>query len=335
MRKKIRINTDYISFFVNYALGREVLPYKPFFLMIEPTNMCNLKCIMCPQSGKLTRKRGFMEFSLFEKVITEAKDFIHTLQLFHSGEPLLHRELSQMIKMATDFGIFSIINTNASLLTSEVAEKLIGAGLDLISISFDGFDKKTYEEIRVGAVFEKTLENIGSIVRLKKQMKVQNPRIVMEIIDMERTRSVIPRYKEQALNIGAEEVRVWKYQNWTEPDMSRNTRRSNRFYPCEYPYTILAVLWDGTVVPCCMDYNAKYVLGNVGEESLIEIWNNSREQILRKVLRERREGEISLCRNCSFLWESKSYCTTYGKVFAHFSRVIGHFRKTRDTEKKS
>jgi len=329
MRRKITVSRDYLSFLSCYARGSERLPYRPLFLMIEPTNACNLKCVMCPQSGKLSRAKGFMSMELFVKIIEEARGFTQSLQLFHSGEPLLHRNLPEMIKMSSERGIYTIINSNAALLNAGLAEELIRAGLDLISISFDGFDKAVYESVRAGATYETTLGNIKSLIELKRSMKASNPRIVMEIIDMKQTSAAVPAYREEALALGADEVRIWKYQNWTEPDMIDSDRfpRKKVFYPCEYPYTILAVLWDGTVVPCCMDYNAKYPLGNAAEQSILEIWNGSREQSLRKAFRTREESSVELCRDCSFLWEPKSYCTLYGKLFERFAAFVGSTRR--------
>ena len=126
-----------------YPYYRYHLPL-PSVIMIENTNCCNARCVMCPRE-KLTRKPGFMEFGLFEKIMKELSSARHkpVVHLHGFGEPLLDTLLSERIKLAKTCGIkHTYIVTNASLLFPETSRKIINAGLDAMKISFYGTDEE-------------------------------------------------------------------------------------------------------------------------------------------------------------------------------------------------
>jgi len=147
---------------------RETTPTGPLYLNIEPTNACNLKCHTCSIDG--TRKRGFMDLDLFRKIVDQApKAGVYEVALFLGGEPLLHKDLPYMVKYVVSKGLDARIYTNACMLTREKSEALLDAGLSFLGISFDGDNKEDYEKMRVGANYEKVLENVLTFLRLKKK----------------------------------------------------------------------------------------------------------------------------------------------------------------------
>jgi radical SAM protein with 4Fe4S-binding SPASM domain len=329
---KLGLDSTYLKFLRSYTLCRGEVDYPFQWLMIEPTNRCNLRCVMCPQAGKLSRKKGQMEFSLFRKVLDEAADFVKSVQLFHTGESLLHPRIFEMISYAAARNLYTLINTNGTLLDETKAHAILDSGLDSLSFSFDSFDRATYERIRSGARYEKTLENIERFLKLKAQRGESRPQTIIEIIDMVDTRPHLEAFASRARDMGFDEVRVWKFHNWTDPDPvveshSPFSTNGSSYYPCEYPFMQLAVYWDGTVVPCCMDYDATYPLGDAREKGLREIWNGPRLAALRRSMRSKRTKKVPLCEDCSFLTEPKSYCSRFGKLFACYARLLGAWRR--------
>jgi hypothetical protein len=118
----------------------------PSVLMIENTNHCNAECVMCPRDT-LSRKPGFMDFGLFEKIIKEVSSVRRkpVTHLHGFGEPLLDKLLAERIQLAKACGIDrTYIVTNASLLFPEISRKIISAGLDKMKISFYGTDEESY-----------------------------------------------------------------------------------------------------------------------------------------------------------------------------------------------
>ena len=118
----------------------------PSVMMIENTNHCNAGCVMCPRE-LLSRKRGFMDLGLFEKIIREVSGLKRkpVTHLHGFGEPMLDKLLPARIRLAKAYGIkHTYIVSNASLLSRETSRKIIDAGLDKMKISFYGTDEESY-----------------------------------------------------------------------------------------------------------------------------------------------------------------------------------------------
>ncbi|GAF67607.1 unnamed protein product, partial [marine sediment metagenome] len=123
-----------------------------------------------------------MGLALYEKIIDEVKDYIFRVSLHHRGEPLLHEQLGMMIKIANEKGVKTNIHTNATLLTGEKSEEILESGLDELHFSFDGEDKDTFEKMRKGADYERTLKNIVNFLKLKKKRKSRKPRVEIQVL---------------------------------------------------------------------------------------------------------------------------------------------------------
>lgn len=152
-----------------------IVPEYPLNLDIHVTNRCNLRCPFCPRTwkdlGGHYDEYGLMSMELYKRIIDEGVPHgIKAIQLTADGEPLLHPKLEEMIAYAREAGVIDIIvHTSAASLTEKRSRKLLDAGFHRLAISFDSPDKETYEKLRVGAKFEKTLENIKTFVRLRDE----------------------------------------------------------------------------------------------------------------------------------------------------------------------
>ena len=146
----------------------------PVRIWVEPTSYCNLKCIMCPNKDLPKEQKGFMEWTLYKKIIDEAAQSIFDIHLLHRGESLLHPDFFKMARYAHEKGLTVKFHTNGTLLNEEKSYQLIKSGIDQFSFSFDGYKKETYEKIRVGADFDKTVQNIIQFLEIKKKLKAKN-----------------------------------------------------------------------------------------------------------------------------------------------------------------
>lgn len=169
----------------SYAVKKETQPlHLPIRFWIEPTNACNLRCVMCPNSlDRSDLKRGFMEPSLFRRAIDEIKDFAYDMSVHHRGESLLHPGIFKMIEYTAKMGISTSLHTNATLLDENKSRMILKSGLDLLSFSFDGYEKETYERIRVNSYFDKTLRNIIRFLEIKKENDKKKPFTILEMIE--------------------------------------------------------------------------------------------------------------------------------------------------------
>jgi len=294
--------------YLNYRKKKSHLGYLPVRLWVEPTDHCNLRCVMCPNKDLPKEKKGFMDVSLFKKIIDEAAGFVCDVHLLHRGESLLHPRFFEMARYAHDSGVRAKLHTNATLLDEKKAHQIIDCGLDQISFSFDGYDKETYERIRVNADFEKTVQNIIRFLKIKKERRSKKPYAILELInfpdgkirsDSGKRRQFLDRFKGLPLD----KLVIKEFHNWAGE--TGRAQRHKHFSPCTFLWNALVIFWDGSVLPCSQDFFGYYVLGNVRERSLAEIWNNKKTVYLREQHIKGAIDEFETCRECDRVWREK------------------------------
>ena len=289
----------------HYLRGHEVVPYLPIRLWVEPSSYCNLRCVMCPQSMPRPHLKGHMEWDLFTRIIDEARDFVYDINLHHTGEATLNRRLPDMIAYARNAGIYTRLHTNGTLLKEELSEALIDAGLDLISFSFDGFEKETYESIRVNAKFEKTLGNIVNFLKIKQQKGSKTPYTILEVIHLnEKLRPDSPErftFERQFKGLPLDEFIVKEPHNWAGSFDRSGYAVGHVFSPCTFPWYALVIHWDGRVAPCPQDFYCDLLMGNVREKTIREIWNDEPIRALRRAMRLRDCSKVTPCRDCDMI----------------------------------
>ncbi len=310
--RNLRATADGFRAVLAYRQRQETCGQPPTTLWIEPTNRCNLKCVMCPTSQRARQEMGFMSLDVFRALIDEVSSYVTTVNLFVSGESMLHQDLAAMIRYARGRGIAVRLNTNATVLTRRHAEELIDSGLDHLIFSFDGYSAETYESVRVNARFEPVLENIMGFLALKKERGAQRPYTVLQTVvvrseDRRKEEEDAFRRRFEGLPLDAfivREVHAWR-GTFEEAKLQAEPPGS-RYVSCPYLWSTMTVLWDGTVVPCCLDVWADYVLGHVGEQPLRAMWNNEAMRTLRRKLLAQENREIQLCQECDLLWAERT-----------------------------
>lgn len=288
-----------------YKNGEEVCLYPPLRIWLEPTNYCNLRCLFCPQSSPRPVPRGHMEFELYQKIISEAKWFAYDINLCHRGESLFHKRIIDMIVLAREAGLKTRLHTNATIMDEEMSRELLHSGLDLISFSFDGFEKETYERLRVNANYEKTLNNIFIFLRLKQKLGLKKPYTIFQTIDSgdDVPSSVQRDFIRQFDRLPLDKLYIKLPHNWggNIPEDSEAASRKD-YSPCTFCWYSLTILWDGTVLPCPQDYFAAIPLGSLQQSSLMAVWNGGAMVSLRRSFVTRDYSHISPCKNCDRLW---------------------------------
>ncbi len=291
--------------FRNYKKKTTVLPYLPIRLWIEPTSFCNLKCVMCPNKDLDRKDKGYMTFELFRKIVDEARDFVHETNLIHRGESLLHPEFFEMVRYAAGAGIVTKLHTNGTLLDETKARSLLGSGLDQLTFSFDGYDKATYESIRVNALYERTIGNILGFLRLKKELGAKKPYTILELIDFpDVTKDVGRAEKKKFLaqfdGLPLDRVRVKEMHNWAGE--IGGGAKGRKYSPCTFLWASLIIFWDGAVLPCTQDFFGDLAVGNVKDSTLAGIWNNERMVELREKAVKGDIGNLKPCSGCDRPW---------------------------------
>ncbi|MDO8803071.1 MAG: radical SAM/SPASM domain-containing protein [Elusimicrobiota bacterium] len=286
---------------------------------VELTNKCPMRCVMCPRTRNMTRAQGFMEFAVFKSIADQyaaanpAGAATDNFWLHHFGESLLHPELGKFIRYAVSRNVKASLSVNPFLLSPEVSRDLLEAGIRVLYISLDGHDDASFERIRgVKNAFEPSKKNLLAFLKLKLELK-SAARVSLSMIDFEENQESIEVMRRFWAQVpGIDEFKCKTFVTWDgeAPDVnalagtgrdSRESRKLHSAVGCLSPWRHMTVAWDGDVLPCCFDYDKKYVLGNVKEQSLAEIWNGERMQSLRK---EFLSNNVSnrLCRSCAELY---------------------------------
>ncbi len=287
----------------------------PCRLWLEPTNICNIRCEMCPNPLIPREQLGKMDFSLFRQIIDEVGSFVNEIYIFHRGESLIHPELAQMIKYTKDRELLVKLNTNATLLTEKKSRELLESGLDLISFSIDGYEKEVFERIRVGAHFDKVVNNVRSFLKLKKTGDFRRPLTQVEIMEF-------AAYSDSNL----EERRTNFFKNFNGLPFDRIVFRSphnvggsieltkeqgyrlqkRHYFPCSFPWYSLTIHWNGNVYPCPRDFMGDLPLGNLYNTTLSEIWNSKMMLNVRKSILKRSFDDKVCCAHCDQVYRYQS-----------------------------
>jgi MoaA/NifB/PqqE/SkfB family radical SAM enzyme len=278
----------------------------PSVMMIENTNHCNAECVMCPRE-LLSRKRGFMDIGLFEKLIREVSSLKRkpVTHLHGFGEPMLDKLLPERIRLAKAYGIkHTYIVSNASLLSPETSRKIIDAGLDKMKISFYGTDEESYHTTMKRLDFKVTFQNIKDFLRIRKEMQRRHPRLILQYLPTETNRGRQDEFRalwEPLIDKKAGDcLNVTALHNYGG-GRGYNQMGKKIVSVCYFPWTSMSVLWDGRVVTCCMDSNGVQVLGDLNSQTIKEVWTGPVLNRVRDDFRKFRYDDYSVCRSCDWV----------------------------------
>lgn len=286
-----------------YRRTKLIETYFPRQIWIENTNYCNARCIMCPRE-KHTRIRGVMDFFLFEKLIKEISHFIDVIDRVHLhnfGEPLLDRHLTRRIRLAKDYGIkHTYFVTNGSMLTQDASEDIIKSGLDEMKVSFYGTDPQTYNQTMVGLDFHKTLANLAKFFEIRKSLGRRNPRVILQYLPVETNKSRVDDFFSLLgpfidKNIG-DSFNIFSLHNYGDGRSYLKVRETTRI--CPFPWNLMVILYNGSVVPCCYDYNGKQIVGDVTTNTIRQIWQGEAYMKIRKNFKALRYQDYPICKGC-------------------------------------
>lgn len=160
---------------------------------------------------------------------------------------------------------------------------------------------------------EKSIENI---VRLKKQLKSKKPFISLQFLVFKTNEHQIDEMKNFAKHSMVDELQlktaqIYDYKNGNSLIPSNNkysryairddgtyTIKNKLHNHCFRMWSSCVITWDGIVVPCCFDKDAKYIFGNINKQSFTSIWDSEKYNDFRnKILKQRKS--INICLNCT------------------------------------
>jgi radical SAM protein with 4Fe4S-binding SPASM domain len=304
--------------------GLSRTPVLPFSLEIEPGNLCNLRCPLCPTgTGEKGAAKGLMSLKLFRHIFDQLKGYLETVNLYNWGEPLLNPELVDIIKYAKEASgrVRIVTSTNLNVKDEALLERLIDSGIDDIIVSCDGASRETYEKYRVGGDFDLVMKNIKFLARRNGELNKKTNIIWNFLVfrhnehelDMARGRA-----KEIGVNLNLGLMRtalkdeilkphkeaIERDKAWIPDNPKYSAYDKNKCAPrklictCRKPWQSIAVNWNGLVFPCCAVFEEKYNFGDASRDSIKSIWNNDKFVSARKQILKKDNPATTICGIC-------------------------------------
>lgn len=305
------------SFYLTRWTGKAIQWGLPFTISMEPTTACNLRCPECPSGLRsFSRPTGNLKEDFFRKTIDELHRELIYLIFYFQGEPYINPKFLDMVKYASDRGIYTITSTNGHFLNDANAKKTIESGLDRMIISVDGTTQEVYESYRKSGKLKNVLEGARNIVRWKKKMKSKTPHIIFQFLVVKPNEHQIPDIYQLAEEIGVDEVKlktaqvydyengnpliptIEKYARYKKQDDGKYIIKNELLNHCWKLWHSCVITWDGLVVPCCFDKDAIHRLGDLKNATFQEIWKSDEYYNFRKTLLKGRD-QIDICTNCT------------------------------------
>lgn len=281
----------------------------PRVILIDTVSFCDLRCSMCVHK-EMKRKKGSMPWKLFAKIIDEiaAVDKDVRVWMVFFGEALILKNSSpsifDMVKYAKDKGLTDVvINSNANLLDEEASRKLIACGLDAIYVGIDAFSPARYAKIRVGGDYQKVVNNVKRLIALKNESALQKPKVFVQFVEMEENRSEKEAFIDYWSKEGAT-VKIRPKVSWAGSIDAPNLVLGNdQRWPCYWAMQTLSITDTGKVVTCAVDLDARYIAGDISQNSIKEIWNGPLRNLRQLHLEKKYDLLPQDCASCRD-WQS-------------------------------
>ena len=289
----------------------------PLFISIEPTNVCNLHCPECPVG---MRTEGIESENADENItyslLDELQSTLMHVIFYFQGEPLMNRNFTNLVRYAHSKNMLTSTSTNAQLINSETAKKIVESGLDRLIISIDGATQETYEAYRVGGRLDKAIEAVENLIKWKKVLKSPSPFIEIQFLVLKTNEHQLKEMKLLARKLKADKLtfksaQLYDFENGN-PFLPNNKRYSRyeqkpdgRYYiknplrnRCRRMWYGAVVTTRGDVLPCCFDKDSSFVFGNLKDKSFLECLNGIPAAEFKEAIRKNRR-QFEMCRNCT------------------------------------
>ena len=305
-----------------HLLHRQTRPLNmPLHMQFELTSYCNLRCPVCPTGTKeLERAAIPMDPGLFERVWEETAPYLLTASLWGWGEPLLHPQLDQMLRIARRHNVATFLSTNGMPLRHEsVRQALVDHPPTSLIVAIDGITDETNSKYRIGAKLEPILSGVRELAKLKRSRKAKYPVLQLRYIVMShnehevdqleafarenefelltlRSISIFDTQEADAVQSGFvplnELLQPYQY--------SEGKRQKREGFICTMPFWFPSIQADGGVVSCEQDHSGKNRFGLMdGRATFRSIWFSERAARVRKLIRDEHE-KVSFCVNCPY-----------------------------------
>jgi len=283
-------------------LRREKVTGYPYIIIIDPGNICNLKCPLCPTGMRSKRvTRDYLQLNDFKNIVDNFKPYAYEIILHNWGEPFLNKDILAMIRYCADNNIGSNLSSNMNVLPFS-GEDLVNSGLEYLIVSLDGTTQDVYSRYRINGNIDTAMANLQQILAAKKKLQSKTPVIEWQYLVMKHNVHQIEEAKKLATELDVDLLRFipvglpfdtpnklelaqeW-YPNTSAVDGEQYIE--DRFLQkpikggCFYLYRSITITATGRAAPCCAVWKNEDNFGDILHSHFSEIWNNSSYQSAR------------------------------------------------------
>ncbi len=281
-----------------YPKLRKVDKYPPV-IQIEPTSICNYRCIMCYQADKSFSNKsngfmGHMKFETFKQCIDELEGNVEAITFASRGEPTLNKDFIKMLEYSNGKFLALKLNTNASMLDEKLIHLLLSSDLQTIVFSIDAKDKESYEKIRVNGKFDKVIKNL----ELFNNIRDKNYNRTDKVVRISGVRINQDQNIEEMKKKWGGIADLIAFTNYVPWESSYENQINNIKEPCSELWSRLFVWQDGKVNPCDYDYKSKLSKWNIKTNLITEIWNSKEYEYLRYCHLNNLRKNLDPCNRC-------------------------------------
>ena len=295
----------YLLFRYKYEIypRNKILDELPPLVQIEPSSICNYRCVFCYQTDKrLSDKRnghmGLMSLDTYKKIIDQIEGKIEGVTLASRGDPSVNKFLGEMLKYSSNkFSAFKL-NTNAYLMNEKMCHDILSSNIQTLVYSADAANPELYKKLRVNGNLERVITNVKKFNEIKSK-HYSSSKIITRVSGVKYT-------KEQNFD---EQNYFWKdlvdqvvfvdYNPWENVYDSELTGIND---PCSDLWRRMFIWWDGKVAPCDVDYlTTLFRFSNISLNNISEIWNSDEYNSLREQHSNNKRNCISPCNKCSVI----------------------------------
>jgi|TARA_Y100000310_G_scaffold124755_1_gene123546 radical SAM protein with 4Fe4S-binding SPASM domain len=283
----------------NYYEDHHILPDFPIYLLVEPVSACNLRCPFCHQiDDNFTSNQqmmGNMDLNLFKKIVDEAHDGgTQAFTLTCRGEPTLHPQIGEMIEYCSNKFIELKMNTNGTRLNEKLIHQILKSGMTELVFSVDSHYKEEFESLRVGANFESVVANIKKFKEIRDR-DYPNSTCITRASGVQMGKQDQEKFKKFWEPLVDHTVMVNMLYRW---DIYNNTKNSGSKGFCHYLGRSLSIYFDGSVIPCDIDYEGVLSVGSIKEKSIKEIWHGEKYDKLVNAHKDGKRSKYVPCDRC-------------------------------------
>jgi len=298
-------------------LRRDRLVGMPAYYFIDPINICNLRCPLCPTGqGILARPRGRMPLSELKRIVDEIAPYAYRLELYNWGEPLLHPEIFEMVEYASRKRISVRLSSNLNLLDEGSAQRLVQSGLSQLVVSIDGATQETYAAYRQRGHLDVVLRNLQLLLDAKRGLGTRRPFILWRMLVGKHNEHEVATVRRMAQQSGVDsfstsmlfvdthdraQVEKWLPTDASYSGYNHSQEALENTWDCHELWEGMVINWDGGVAPCCWLHDAQFDFDNVTQHSVRAIWNSPPYVSARRVIglgKQHSDDIKTICHRC-------------------------------------